>query len=370
MLDRVRRGAVLLAVGVIAVTAQSVSSGTAWADGGATPFGQCQTRHEAEVSATVLPSRIASASPTSVGPTQGIGAGISSNTSTVVSLVALQAPDAPDTIIDMGRRAFVDVPISLRPKSTGAAAVTGTSEASTSTAVAQTPLPDIGSYLTLHKETLYRQERSGFIPPSAYSAVAQVTAINVVELQICVDRNVPEKLNNGTYSGRISFDDPRINFLDVPITVRVQQYSLVLTAIFVSLLVLIGGTVFVYASGGTTVDLGVESLFTKSGLFQLWRWVQANLVPVAAGIAAGTVAFVANSWYDPTWGWNAPAQWFTLLGVTFAAYTAGLSAGSAKFQKKNAPNAGGAGQSTTTRLPQAAGHVAAAPGKQRASIAP
>ena len=240
-------------------------------------------------------------------------------------------------IADVGRHNLVNTLILLRTKSSTPAEVTATTGISAVTPLAQAPLPDIGSHLTVMKDALRRKERNGFIPPTDYIAVAQVAGTTAVVLDVCVDRNRPHGIDPGTYTGVVTIGDRRVSSLDVPITIRVQQRSWLLTIFVTALIVLLGGTVFVYASGqGQGLgEAGVKSLFESEGRRQISGWVQANIVPMCAGIAAGSVAFVANAWNDPAWGWNAPTQWFTLLGVTFAAYTAALSAGSAKFASKS-----------------------------------
>jgi len=53
-----------------------------------------------------------------------------------------------------------------------------------------------------------------------------------------------------------------------------------------------------------------------------------NIVLVGVGIVAAVWAFTTNV-SDPAWGADAPKQWFTLLGITFSAYTTAVSGAAA-----------------------------------------
>ncbi len=342
MIGRVRSGrqravVAVAAVGVVLAALGELSS-RAQAAGSNPGFGLCEAAHGIERTATARAAVATAGAPSLINATQRTAGdpAVTAPATSAPSLPALQLPDAVATILDVGRHDFVRTSILLRAKSSAPADVTATMGTSAVTPAGQAPLPDVGDYLAVMKDTLRRKERTGFIPPDDYVAIARVAGPTAVALDICVDRNRPHGINAGTYTGIVTIGDRRVSALDVPVTIRVQQRSWFLTIFFTALFVLLGGTVFVYASGhgGESGSAGVTSLFERNGLREIWQWTQGNIVPVCAGIATASVAFVANAWNDPAWGWNAPTQWYTLLGVTFAAYTAALSAGSAKFASK------------------------------------
>ncbi len=270
-------------------------------------------------------------------------------------LLSLKVPDdATATVLEMGRHSYLRQTVLLSTSTKDPpASPPGVGASSTSTSISSpnsvdsvsTPSPaQAASAATVPpttvpvrvlKEVLRRKEKNAQILPDAYTAVATQIGPRSVELRICVDRNHPH-LDPGNYIGSVSFDnDPRIAALSVPITIRVQYQHVWWMILLAVPMVLIGGTVFVYASGrggGSSDLLNQEAL---DGFFlNLWIWSKEHVVRIGAAIAAAILAFAAGVLANASWGWDAPKQWFTALGAVFAAYTAALSAATATIPAK------------------------------------
>jgi hypothetical protein len=109
-------------------------------------------------------------------------------------------------------------------------------------------------------------------------------------------------------------------------------------------IILIGGAAFVYASGSGSGD--AKPLLSGEGIVDVLVWLRDNVVHFVAAVAAAVLAFSGTAISNPTFGSDSPKQFFTLLGVTFAAYTTALAAGSAAFRSTTKTDAEAAGSTS------------------------
>jgi hypothetical protein len=188
-----------------------------------------------------------------------------------------------------------------------------------------------GAYLDLSKKPLDREGLDGSIAPEEYTAIAQVTAHKEVTLTVCANPGA-RNLDAGTYVGGVRLSSPLIEDVTVPVTVTLQYRGYRLIAAAIGVIAFIAGSFFVWASGRKSSNLLIWQW--NKGLKDLPRWLLYNYVGVVAGIIAGISVFLASYWHNPAWGANAPEDWFALLGATFTAYTATLTAATAVVHER------------------------------------
>jgi len=190
------------------------------------------------------------------------------------------------------------------------------------------PLP-VGTVLKLDMRPLERQEVDGEISPGPnYVAFAQVSDTKEVTVSVCIDPTGAD-VDPGTYVGSVRITDGRVEEVTVPITVTFQypNYPLLISLIVV---LLAGGSWYVWA---TSQRITGHDVLEGDWVDRFLGWLGHNIVAfIPATIAAGG-AFLAAYWRNPAWGARAPEDWFTLLGATFAAFSATL-AGAASIGKR------------------------------------
>jgi hypothetical protein len=194
--------------------------------------------------------------------------------------------------------------------------------------------------LNVVKSPLVGSVASFNIPPDRYSAVVRPLGAHAVQLVFCLDRdqaysglNRLSKIGPGSYTGSVSLESvDGSTAATVPVTVKVQYQHILWLALLFGPLIVLGGGAFVHASGSGSKDN--EALISGKGFVDLLIWLRDNPIPVATGLSAATLAYAANTVKNPTFGVNLPQAFFSLLGLTFAAYTAALAAGSAGYKKK------------------------------------
>lgn len=200
----------------------------------------------------------------------------------------------------------------------------------------QTPLPPVDTTLTVRKRPLEREEMPNTIDDSEYVASATVTGKREVTLELCVDPIV----DPGTYAGFVTLEHSDMRPVVVPVQVTLQYSNWIFLMFVVAAVVLLTAPVYVWSrarpDAGTPVELGKR-------VGEVWRWIGRNFVAFAVAVIAGTSAFLADYWYDPAWGANAPKDWFALIGAVFTAFTTGMLTGT-----RNGPSDQG-GQGATPR---------------------
>ncbi|MGH2821217.1 MAG: hypothetical protein ACRDJ5_11245, partial [Actinomycetota bacterium] len=183
-------------------------------------------------------------------------------------------------------------------------------------------LPPPPEHIAVRKRPLVRQELEGQIPSDQYHAEMRVTGRSEVRMSVCVDPGAIGA-HPGTYTGIVTSDDPRIEDVTVPITMTLQYSQWNRVAVPLGVAVLMFGSFFVWAS--TVRSKGDDVLeLMQVGTFVPWFW--RNLFGLGVGAVAATSVFAAQYLRDPSWGADAPFDWFTLLGAMFTAFTAGLTA--------------------------------------------
>lgn len=144
-------------------------------------------------------------------------------------------------------------------------------------------------------------------------------------MEVCVDPRV----HPGTYRGTLMLEHPDIRPVVVPVEVSLQFSTWWILAVFVGGTVVLAGPAYVWATRRKSAAEGGHVLVSLAGLRELLSWVTANFIAFAIACIAATSAWLANYWYDPSWGAEAPKDWFTLIGATFTAFTTGMLTGTA-----------------------------------------
>lgn len=181
-----------------------------------------------------------------------------------------------------------------------------------------------GLALYVKKRPLVREGIAGEIPAEDYTAYATVTGVKEVTVTVCMNAT-QDAVDPGTYQGSVRIEDNRIQDVSVPVTVTLQYAHWRWVAWVFGWLVLIAGTGFIWA----TVQRNKGEAIVGAGCLTSFRdWVGHNVLGVGVGATTAVTAFIAAYWRNPAWGARAPEDWFALLGAMFAAFTAGLAAGS------------------------------------------
>jgi hypothetical protein len=249
------------------------------------------------------------------------GSGANGSSAEHLSLTPPSNPD--DTTAELGGgilvTKFIDLTVTSPSSSSGGSATSS---------LPPQPLPD-DLTLTVVKSPLSDSTQSAQIPPDAYAAAIVRQGGHALQLVVRLFR---DHLGPGSYSGTVMLEDQNKTVVaTIPLTMKVRYQHIVWLAVLFAPLILIGGGAFVYSSGK---GLGTDApLLSTQGVVEVLRWMRRTVIPVALGISAAVVAFVANTLSNPTFGSNAPKSYLSLLGVTFAAFTTALAAGSAKGEK-------------------------------------
>lgn len=186
-------------------------------------------------------------------------------------------------------------------------------------------LPGEGSPLNVRQRPLEREEADHVIGDDDYVVEATFTGAREVTVAVCVDPAV----HPGTYKGQLTLEHPDIRAVVVPVEVSLQFSSWWILALLVGGTVLFAGPAYVWATRRKSAAEGGHVLLSLAGLRELASWVLANFIAFGIACIAATSAFLANYWYDPSWGAEAPKDWFTLIGATFTAFTTGMLTGTA-----------------------------------------
>jgi hypothetical protein len=186
-------------------------------------------------------------------------------------------------------------------------------------------LPPVGSPLRVRQRPLVREEIDNVIDDTEYVASALFTGPREVTVAICVDPQV----DPGTYKGILTLEHPQIRPVIVPVEVSLQFSHWVILSVFAAVTVLGTAPAYVWASRRKAAAEGGHVLISWAGIRELGAWILANFVAFAIACIAATSAFLANYWYDPSWGAEAPKDWFTLIGAVFTAFTTGMLTGTA-----------------------------------------
>lgn len=186
-------------------------------------------------------------------------------------------------------------------------------------------LPREGTALLVRQRPLRREELPHEIDDLDYVANATVTGPREVTLAVCVEPTV----DPGTYSGTLRLEHPRLRGVLVPVRVTLQYPQWGWLAAAVGVIVLLTAPFYVWASRQRATDGEGNVILSRASWAAFRSWLVANLIAFGVAGIAGTSAFLANYWYDPSWGAEAPKDWFTLLGAVFTAFTTGLLTGNA-----------------------------------------
>lgn len=186
-------------------------------------------------------------------------------------------------------------------------------------------LPEEGSLLNVRQRPLEREEADHVIGDDEYVVKASFTGAREVTVDVCVDPSV----HPGTYKGQLTLEHPDIRPVVVPVEVSLQFSSWWILVVLVGGTVLFAGPAYVWATRRKSASEGGHVLISLAGLRELGSWVVANFIAFGIACIAATSAFLANYWYDPSWGAEAPKDWFTLIGATFTAFTTGMLTGTA-----------------------------------------
>ncbi len=187
-------------------------------------------------------------------------------------------------------------------------------------------LPPIGEKLRVRQRPLEREEAPNGIDDDDYVANAEVTGDREVTLVVCIDPEV----HPGTYKGIVTLEHPDMRPVVVPIEASLQFSSWMLLAIVVGVVVLVAAPIYVWASRKRGAADGHNVILSRAAFGEFQSWILSNFIAFSVATIAGTSAFLANYWYDPSWGAEAPKDWFTLIGAVFTAFTTGLLTGTAQ----------------------------------------
>lgn len=186
-------------------------------------------------------------------------------------------------------------------------------------------LPPVGSPLRVRQRPLVREEADHVIDDADYVVSASFTAEREVTVEVCVDPQV----DPGTYQGTLTLEHPQIRPVVVPVEVTLQYPKWWLVAL-VSFVIVVGAApAYVWGTRRKSAGEGGHVLVSRAGARELVSWVVANFIALGVAAIAATSAWLANYWYDPSWGAEMPKDWFTLIGATFTAFTTGMLTGTA-----------------------------------------
>ncbi|HEX2296864.1 MAG TPA: hypothetical protein VHN37_16345 [Actinomycetota bacterium] len=186
-------------------------------------------------------------------------------------------------------------------------------------------LPAVGSPLRVRLRPLVREEADNVIDDDEYVASATFTGEREVTVAVCIDPHV----DPGTYKGTVTLEHPQIRPVAIPVEVSLQYPEWAIVAIAVAVVVVGAAPAYVWATRRRSAAEGGHVLASVAGLRELASWVLANFVAFGIASIAATSAWLANYWYDPSWGAEMPKDWFTLIGATFTAFTTGMLTGTA-----------------------------------------
>ena len=126
---------------------------------------------------------------------------------------------------------------------------------------------------------------------------------NQVSVYVCIDRTEIGRLHSGKYTGFVTFTDPRVSALSVPIEVTVQARYLWLLSPFVALMPL----------------LALYIAWTSIASSDRPKFGKGALRTYVAAFGTTAVAFGAAAAND---SWGGPESAFTLIGSMYAAAAA------------------------------------------------
>jgi hypothetical protein len=147
---------------------------------------------------------------------------------------------------------------------------------------------------------------------------------NQVRLRVCLERELPGDIDPGTYTGRITFFDRRVEPYTLPLTITLAYPVWPWPTLLLYLIVLVA-LVYVWTikdpPGEKEVFVGVG----KAKEFGNWLRTWPGVMSVGAGLAGAVTAFVATYYNSPDWG-SSIAQAFGLIGATFTAFVTAATA--------------------------------------------
>lgn len=197
-------------------------------------------------------------------------------------------------------------------------------------------LPPVESPLRVRKRPLVREEADNVIDDDDYVASANFTGDREVTVAVCVDPLV----HPGTYVGTLTLEHPDIRPVVVPIEVSLQFSNWYVVAGVVALIVVTAAPLYVWATRRKTTGEEGNVLLSKRAWRVFRSWLVANFIAFGIASIAATSAWLANYWYDPSWGAEMPRDWFTLIGATFTAFTTGMLTGTAPPKTSTTPDSG------------------------------
>jgi hypothetical protein len=163
---------------------------------------------------------------------------------------------------------------------------------------------------------------------------------NQVRMRVCMERTDSHTANPGTYQGRITVLDPRVQTYTVPITITLAYPLWPLPTLILYLVVLIA---IPYVWGLKQALDDHDGVFTAKSWrsFRTWAASWGGIVSIGVGIAGAIAAFTASYLTSPDWGSGFP-QVLGLFGAVFTAFVTAATAarGAAEIRAPDAAKDG------------------------------
>jgi hypothetical protein len=161
---------------------------------------------------------------------------------------------------------------------------------------------------------------SAQLDPQRISAEVRVAGRQVL-VTVAVMRTDARFAPSGTYTGTVSLVDPRIERIDIPLTMTLAYpvWQLPLVVLLLTLPVAIGYLWLLKGSfHGGRPDADVK---IPLGQFDDYAFSRNGILAIGAGTASSVVVFSATYLRAPTWG-SSFVDAITLFGAMFAAFAA------------------------------------------------
>ena len=196
-------------------------------------------------------------------------------------------------------------------------------------------LEDDATCLQVHVNPFLRIGAGGSAQLDRLRMVADASLTgNQARVSLTIARTDVDFAPPGTYSGTVSIVDPRVERVDIPLTVTMSYpiWQLPLVVLLLMLPVAIVNLWLIKGSfsGGTT--------WVTLGGFRNYVFSRNGILAIGAGIAASVLAWSATYLDSPTWG-TTFTDAITLFGAAFAAFTTAATPVTAAGMDRSDPNA-------------------------------
>jgi hypothetical protein len=181
-------------------------------------------------------------------------------------------------------------------------------------------IPDVGTGqhpdLNVVQQSFLRSDQAA-LPANRIEVAAWYQSGRVL-LQVCVERSGLKLADPGTYVGTVSIVDPRVNRVDVPITVSLS-YPTWQNVLELLVLAVLAGSWYIWVlQEKKAADHAISWAFIR------WCGTMIGVLSIAAGVIAAIGVYNASYLNSDSWGYTV-SQPLALLGAMFTAFLAGAA---------------------------------------------